>query len=441
MIGIVGGGISGLAVAWHLRRLGVPHVLFEAEDEPGGVMRSRTVEGRVVDLGPQRTRMTSDVRELVEGTGLEGEVLEADPSLPLYVYRNGKLRQVPFALEAAVRTDLIGLTGKLRILLEPLTEPLRPDETVADFFTRKFGAEAYQNMIGPLYGGLYASDPARMHARHGLSTTLDHLGVKGSLLMAMLRRGTRARQELATITFRDGLGTLPAALAEADRHNVRLGTPVVAVEPRSSGGYRLRVTERLSGAGNGADPLSALRMAAESGGDAVDVDAVVLAAPAPVCARLLRPLAPEAAGRMESLRYNSLAVVHVDAGSGLEGLGYQVAFGEALETRGVTWNDAMFDRNGVHTAYLGGMRHPGLVNEPDGRIADIALEEFRMVTGRDARALLVSRTHIPAWDASWDALDGLVLPEGMHLCANWSARPGIPGRLIQAKRVVGALTG
>ena len=40
MIGIVGAGVTGLAIAHHLRRLGVDHVVFEADGEPGGVVRS-----------------------------------------------------------------------------------------------------------------------------------------------------------------------------------------------------------------------------------------------------------------------------------------------------------------------------------------------------------------------------------------------------------------
>ena len=45
---------------------------------------------------------------------------------------------------------------------EPFTRAPDPDETVARLFTRKLGRQAYERLIGPLYGGLYASDPADM---------------------------------------------------------------------------------------------------------------------------------------------------------------------------------------------------------------------------------------------------------------------------------------
>ncbi|HZD05570.1 MAG TPA: protoporphyrinogen oxidase, partial [Longimicrobiales bacterium] len=334
MIGIVGGGISGLAVAHGLEEKGVPHVLFEAAPEAGGVMRTIQVDGLPLDVGPQRTRLTREVRKLVEAAGLGDEVLTADDGLPLWVFRDGKLRRVPFRLPEAFTTDLLGWRAKLRILLEPFTGGIRPDETVERFFVRKFGREAYENMIGPLYGGLYASDPSHMYARHGLRITLDHFGVEGSLLLAMLRRGSRARQAVDTIGFRDGLQALPRGLAAADRSNVRLSTPVRALLRRSGGGWRLRVD------GPGGD-------------EAVDVDTVILSCPSRVAAKLLEPAAAEAARRIGSLRTNRLAVVHLRSDFRGEGFGYQVAFGEPLETRGCTWNASIFDRPGVFTCYLG----------------------------------------------------------------------------------------
>jgi oxygen-dependent protoporphyrinogen oxidase len=415
MVGIVGGGISGLALSHYLRQQRIQHVLLEGADVPGGVMRTETAGGVPLDLGPQRMRLTGAVRELVQSAGLEDELLYARPGLPLWVFRKGRLRKVPFTFGEALATDLIGWGGKLRLLMEPLTPAARPDESVADFFVRKFGREAYDAFLGPLYGGLYASDPARMKTRHGLQVTLKELGVEGSLLLAAARRARRAREEVPTVTFRSGLGALPAALARAAAQDgaLRMQTCVDRIE-RTDGGWILR----LSGS------------AAEA---SLVVDRVVLALPAHAAARLLEQGAPEPAAALRKLRYNPLAVVHLQSPCDLTGYGYQVAFGEALETRGVTWNASMFERDGVFTAYLGGMTNPAIVDWEDAKIAEVARREFRVATGFDSTPLLVSRTWIPAWDATWDALADLALPGRVDACTNWSARPGIPGRLAQAK--------
>jgi oxygen-dependent protoporphyrinogen oxidase len=119
----------------------------------------------------------------------------------------------------------------------------------------------------------------------------------------------------------------------------------------------------------------------------------------------------------------------------LRGLGYQVAFGEALETRGVTWNHSIFGRSGLYTAYLGGMKNPELPAFEDEVIGVTACREFERVTGYSAEMLKVSRTRMPAWDTSWDALLNVDLPRGLSICSNYSARPGILGRIGEAKRL------
>lgn len=432
MIGIVGGGISGLAVAQGLASKGVAHVVFESSPDVGGVMRTVTVDAVPLDVGPQRTRLTQEVADLVDAAGLGDQILRAEEDLPLWIYRAGKLRRVPFSLSEALTTDLLGTTGKMRALLEPFTAPLKSEETVARFFTRKFGQEAYRNLIGPLYGGLYASDPARMYARHGLRITLDHFGVGRSLLVAMLRRGAEARRAVDTITFREGLQSLPRALAALEGVNVRTGVAVRGLERLADGGWRLAV-ERSDSAGA---PQAEFRRAA-----GVHVDRVVLSCPSREAAALLEEAAPSAARRMARLNTNRLAVVHLRSNFQAEGFGYQVAFGETLETRGCTWNASIFGRPGIYTCYLGGMKHPELVDWSDPRIGETARREFQTVTGSEARVLNVSRTYVPAWDRSWDALENLELPQGIHLCSNWSARPGIPGRARQAAELVRALCG
>ncbi|MGH7656844.1 MAG: FAD-dependent oxidoreductase, partial [Gemmatimonadales bacterium] len=98
MIAIVGGGISGLALAWELESRGCECRVLEAGSRPGGVIRSGEVQGRVLDWGPQRTRLSAHMVRLIDALGLEPEVLTAPTDLPLLIYREGRLRRVPLKL-------------------------------------------------------------------------------------------------------------------------------------------------------------------------------------------------------------------------------------------------------------------------------------------------------------------------------------------------------
>ena len=416
MIGIVGGGISGLVLGYELAGLGADVALWEAAGRPGGVLWSKDCDGVTVELGPQRARLTAGFRDLVGGVGMSEELVTAPVDLPLFVYSRGRLRVAPLSLGQALTTDLLPLSSKARILLEPFRASLRAHETAGAFLRRKFGEIAYRRLVGPLYGGLYGSDPDRMPARHGLARTLKNMGVGRSILWRMMRAGGQV-DAAPPCSFREGLAALPRALHAHLGDRARLGCPVRTLR-EARDGWEVVL----------------------DGQPSVRVSEVVLTCPAEQASKIIAGVAPAGAAILAAIRYNPLAVVHMRSGADLYGLGYQVALGEPFETRGVTWNHSLFGRSGLYTAYLGGMKNPEMVVRPDDEIGSIACREFETMTGYQAETLLVSRTRMPAWDESWDALPTLELPTGLHLCSNYSARPGISGRIVEAQRLARRLT-
>ncbi|MEX2467244.1 MAG: FAD-dependent oxidoreductase [Gemmatimonadota bacterium] len=421
MIVVVGGGITGLALGRALRSRDADFVVLEADMRPGGVIRSACVEGRVLDWGPQRTRLTERVRRLADSLGLSDEVLTAPQGLDLFVYRDGELRVVPFTLGEFVTSDAVGLRGKLRMLLEPLTAGPDPDERVSTFFSRKVGREVYETLVAPLYGGLYASDPADMEVGLSLIHTLREFGIGRSLIFPLLRRGGRIAPPPAC-SFRHGMQALPEALARDLGERVRLSTRVRSVE-RAGSGWRVEAEDA-------------------SGPVTFDASAVVLATPAAVTSELLGPLAPEAARVIGGLRYNPLGVVHLHAETDLRGLGFQVSFTErARMLRGVTFNDSLFERRNLYTVYLGGALRPDVAELSAEGLAEVAVDEFRATTGFEGRPLATEHEWVPAWDISWRGLAEVSLPEGLRVAGNWWSRPGLPGRLAEAERIASALAG
>ena len=416
MIVVVGGGISGLALGRELATRGADFVILEADERVGGVIRSGSVDGHLLDWGPQRTRLTKGMAELIDDLGLGARLVMAPSGHDLFVYRDGRLRRVPFDVGGFLTSDIVSVAAKARLALEPFTSGPDPRESVARYFTRKVGKEVYEALVGPLYGGLYGSDPADMVVGLSLQHVLREFGVGRSLVMKLLRAGGRVAAPPAC-SFEDGMETLPASIAASLGTRVRTGAPVRALRQRGPG------------------------WSVEAETETFEASAVVLAVPAPVAARLLQPLSQDVSQRLERLRYNPLAVVHLHAETELSGLGFQVSLAESLALRGVTFNDSLFGRTNVYTAYLGGGARPDVVTRDDEALARLAVEEFRVSTGYESRTLAVARESMPAWDRSWIALDGLRLPQGLHVTANWESRPGIPGRLARARVLADELTG
>ena len=438
--------MSGLALGRELVRAGRECVVLEARGRPGGVVRSERADGLLVENGPQRARLTAPFAALVDELGLGESLILAPEDLDFFIHRDGALRRVPLSARGLLASDVVSWRGKLRAMLEPLTAGAREDERVAGYFSRKLGRELYQHVVGPLYGGIYGTDPEDMVVGLSLGGLLRDMGIGRSLVLARLfRRG--ASRPPAACSFADGMERLPGALARALGERVRLNAPVRAIEP-GSGGWSVVLD-----------------------GETLPAEQVVLAVPAPVASRLLREIAPDASTRIGGLRYNLLAVVHLRAETNLRGIGFQVSLAEPRALRGVTFAHCLFggeggrpDRTGVYTAYVNpsharaagtrAMSDPvararttdaGAVSGPasmargssgsgtDDALGTLAAEEFRRCTGYAAEPVAVARPAMPAWDTSWSALRRLRLPTGLHVTANWESRPGLAGRFARAR--------
>ncbi len=416
-VGVIGGGITGLALVHELHERDIEVTCFEGSASPGGVIQTSHLDGLPVEHGPQRMRLSGIVESYLEQFDLTDELVIADSDLPIYVYFDGRLREVPFDLMTGLRTDALSLRGKLRLLKEPLVHACQPDETAASYFSRKLGDEAYRNLIEPLFGGLYASDPARMPARHALEPLLRLERSRGSLMRIAIRRLRVGDDRPPAVVPEAGMQALPDAIAEMYADSVELGTPVGRIEA-DGGQYVIHAA-----------------------GETRVFDRVVLATDAHAAAQLLNEMDGPTSSALADLTYNPLVMVYLKASIDHRGLGFQVRRDEPYETLGVSWNGIAFGRDHLHTVFLGGMHRPGLTERTDGALCSLATQEFNELMGVEATCLGVHRVTpgMPAYDFTWDGLDEIDLPPGIDLIGSYTARVGIPGRLRQARELADRL--
>jgi len=418
-VAVVGAGVSGLALVHRLRERGVDVACFEASDSPGGILSTVEKDGRVLELGPQRLRLTPPVEALVEELGLRDELREGDDNQPLYVYHDGGMSVAPLSVREAVMTDLLSWRAKARILAEPFTGGARDCETVDGFLTRKFGREAARLYFGPLYSGLYGTPPDEMLVEYSLGRALENAGVDGSILLWLVKKLLSGADTPPVVTFDDGLGRLSEALYDANADDIRLGTPVRSVEPADDG-YAVVTYD-----------------------DETRFDHVVVTTPAPTAAELLDAVAPSAAEALGRLSYNPIGVVHLDSGYDGEGIGVLVPHHEDVSVSGLTWNASFLGRDRTFTCYVDPTSYPGMSEATDGELGSVAAKEFERLVGAPATPVHLHRWEpgMPAYDTTWTALDDLDLPDGIHLCSNYVERPGITGRLGHAYRLAEEIAG
>lgn len=418
-VGVIGAGVSGLAVVRELSKRDVDVVGFEARSEPGGIMRSRIVDDRVLELGPQRLRLTPQIASLVDELDLRDQLRIGNDDLPMYVYFDGDLKVVPLSPREALTTDLLSLRGKLRILKEPLTGPTRDDESVDAFLTRKFGREAARRYLGPLYSGLYGTDPDEMLMEYSLGRALEKTDIDGSILLWVIRKVLGGRDVPEICTFERGLGTLSTALYTAHEDAIDLETPVESID-RNDDGYDIHTASEVT-----------------------SVDEVVLTTPAGTSAKLLGDVDDSMAATLRSFNYNPIGVVFLESAYDRPGIGTLVPWYADPQISGLTWNASFLDRDQLFTCYLDQGRYPEMLEASSDELGNVAATEFETITGAPATPI---DTHViepgmPAYDRSWRALDELEPPAGLHFCTSFVERPGIPGRLRHAKRIAERIAG
>ena len=446
-VGVVGAGISGLTVVDALADRGVDVVAVESRAEPGGIVRSQRMDGRVVELGPQRLRLTPSIESLVDEYGLGEQLRIGDDDQPLYIYHDDALRVAPLSVREAVTTSLLSPLGKLRILAEPLTAPAKPGETVDEFLVRRFGRQAARRYMGPLYSGLYGTDPREMLHEYSLGRALDNAGVGRSLLWWVAQRVVDGREAPPICTFDDGLGVLTDALYEAHSEMIELDTAAVEIKPHGDGvdsdGDGTSVDADDTGSGDSdeetgsddSDDPGGYEIVTENGTEVVDE--VVVTTPAPTSARLVEGLDSDLAATLERFRYNQITMVFLDSGFDREGIGALVPPDGELPISGTTWNASFLDRERLFTCYVDPNSDPELPERTDEEVGELAADAFERLTGAAATPIGVHTwtPGMPAYDGSWTAMDDLQPPAGLRFCANFVGRPGIPGRIRSGKRI------
>ncbi len=386
---VIGGGISGLACAYRLKRLGVPVTLLESSNQAGGLIGTVEEDGFLFESGPQSFQGTPALFELIAELEVDSEVIEADPCTPRFLLRRGRLQKIPMSPPALVGSSLLGVGSRWKIVSEPFrrTRPPTQEESVAEFVRRKFGHEILEYLVSPFVSGVYAGDPEKLSLRAAFPTLDEWEREFGSIVRGAIKSkpaNGESRKAPSLCSFRRGLSTLMRALAQSLGESLETGSCVTSLNATENGGRGYQVHVSRNGR---PDILSAA--------------GAIFATPAYVAARLIRPVSPSVAHTLSAIPYAPVAVVAAGYLAKQfvrppEGFGFLVPRSERVRTLGTVWNSSLFPgRAPAHcvtiTSFLGGATDPGIVEQPEEEIAAIANRENQRISAI-LGSPLVSRT-------------------------------------------------
>ena len=387
-VAVVGGGIAGLATAYHLQLAGADPVLFEREGTHGGVIASPVGVGDLeLEPGPDSlaARKPSGAalcRELgltLIPPGTTGAFLWTESGLVPY------LRGAPFGIPGDVGDVLrwpgVSSRGRVRALADLIkrTRKLGAEETLGELLRRRLGDEATDRAIAPLLAGLHAGDVDRLSASATFPELVAWEASQGSLIrgaQAAQRAASRADPGPLFLRPRSGMRELVDALAAALGQGLRTDVEVT--------GIRDRTVELLDGSSE-------------------HVDAVVLACGAPAVLALLGPGAPAGLSTISSVSTGVVFLVY-PAGTAdalPDGTGFVVPRGAAPMTAATfvsrKWPDPRFGDRAVVRCYVGGAGDEDVLDAPDDDIVDACARHLSAALDLPAPAA----AHVHRW---WEAM-------------------------------------
>lgn len=446
---IVGGGITGLSAAWRLQQAGVPYTLIERSDGWGGKVHTETVttdtgEAFVIETGADAflTRKPWAL-QLAHELGLHDRIIGVNgDNNRTFVLSGGRLVPIPDGVRLIaptqllpfLRSPLFSWRGKLRMLLDWVIPAKTDDadESLADFVTRRVGAEALDKLAEPLLAGIFNAETDRQSILATFpqyrALEREHSSLIRGLRAAAAKHIATPSAQPAFFSFKGGTREIVDTLVARLNGDLRLNTGIETITVAPDG-YCIRLGD----------------------GTMLNAAAIILTTPAKVAAGALQMVAPAAVAPLRSIRYASIGTLSLgyraaDVPHPLDGLGVVIPGSEGRPIDGITftttkWNHRAPTGYRVLRVFFGGPNTRATMDMDDTTVIDTVRRELADLLDIEAEPLFV---HLSRWHNAYPQYDvghldrvaaiEAALPPGIAVAGSSYRGIGVPDCIHQADR-------
>lgn len=248
---IIGAGLTGLTIAFYLKKAGINFKIVEKSGKTGGVIQTISEKGFVYETGPNTGVVSHpEIAELFEDLAGKCTLETADPSAKRrLIWKDNQWHALPSGLWSAISTPLFSWGDKFRILGEPWrAKGNNPNENLAELVKRRMGQSFLDYAIDPFISGIYAGDPNKLVTRFALPKLYQleqEYGsfIKGAMKKAKLPKTDRDKKATKEVfSAKGGLSRMIEAITEEiGSENILLSVENTLVRPNSEG-FQLQIT-------------------------------------------------------------------------------------------------------------------------------------------------------------------------------------------------------
>lgn len=379
---IIGAGLTGLSLAYFLKKAGKNVLVIEKESEIGGVISTKTENGFTYETGPTTGVLGSlEIIQLFDELNSNCKLQIADKSAnKRYIWKKNRWNALPTGIVSAISTPLFTLYDKIRILGEPFRRKGGyPDEPISEMVVRRLGKSFLNYAVDPFLSGVYAGDPEKLITRHALpklyALEFEHGGfVRGTIAKHRNIDTNKLHSHKHKITrevfsVNKGLKNLILALeSQIGAENILNTCQSATVEP-ILGGYKTTFNT--------------------STGDQYKItsDKLVSTVSASQLGTLLPFVEAKKLNNISNTTYAPVVQIAVGfnqwTGIKLDAFGGLISSKDNRNILGILFPSAIFPNRAPHggallSVFMGGIKRPELLNFTDKELTDILLEELRI---------------------------------------------------------------
>lgn len=401
---ILGAGISGLAAAWFLKQKYGSHLnltILEQSARCGGWIQTLQQDGFLFERGPRSLRSKSiglGTWQLIKDLNLQDQIIpsHADASAR-FIYYQKKLQPVPSSLWKLPFSPLTKSWWKILGREYFLRNAPMHEETIDEFFSRRFSPEWAERLIDPLVTGIFAGNIQKLSMKscfpffYALEQEYGGI-IKGLLLNRKPSKSLQSFVRAPFFSFRRGLETLPQTLANQLQSHIQLNSAVSKIT-KNAETLQIEIQNGVS----------------------LEADCLISTLPSYQLASLLDAKYPILAADLSRLNYATVHVVNLGYRKPVlkqKGFGYLVPSQENEAVLGCVWDSCVFPQQNLDpqmtrlTVMLGGTKHSQMAAQTKEQVLSTALSALERQLGLsqlpDFTSIYVANRAIPQYEIGYE---------------------------------------
>jgi protoporphyrinogen/coproporphyrinogen III oxidase len=417
MIVIIGAGISGLTLAYELQKANKPFILLESYSKTGGYINSIQYENYLLEVGPNSILIDKAFDEFINELDLADKVEDAAVvNKKRFVFKNGAIQQLPSGPLSLFTSSFFSWQTKKSFVKELFNSTTsNENESVYDFFTRRFTKELTEYTVDPFATGVYAGDIKQLLMAETFPQVIGLEKDFGSIIKGVFKKGFGEKRRTASLL--GGLQTLTNSLTKKIK-SISLNTKVVSIQKSVSG-----FTINLLKANNTTDTIYANK--------------VVCCGTTFSAADIIQEYNPAVASILHAVHYAPIKAVYAafkmkDVKHHMQGFGCLYPSKEKSYIAGTIWNSSIFKKRCpsdevLTTSFIGGMHQSELTRLSDNEIESLVVQQLQKdlsITGAPTFIHIAGWTKaIPQYDLQLKnaklAIKDLEKDQ-LYFCSNWT---------------------